>query len=279
MGTVAAAKAEDAAEAARRANIRRPPPVRRELPAPLAPTHGMMGAADDGEMPAAAELLIEEAQQLLKAGEYDRALTTLEQGTVIAPNDGSVHLMKALADGAVSRSDLNSALTHMFDVLMRLGQFDTEAEQPLLHAGVADVGNDAHRAIALEAAVQGVVLLTNHNATLPLSVPTKQLTVALVGQTECKLGPYAATPRAEDKTTACDLADALNATAAAVTIAKNLSTACDQTTADVIVAVLDTNCLGESHDRGGGAKIAFLCAIFTLLVKTITFPKTGSGQT
>jgi beta-glucosidase-like glycosyl hydrolase len=190
------------------------------------------------------------------------------QGSYIPP-----HLMKALADGAVSRSDLNSALTHMFDVLMRLGQFDTEAEQPLLHAGVADVGNDAHRAIALEAAVQGVVLLTNHNATLPLSAPTKQLTVALVGQTECKLGPYAATPRAEDKATACDLADALNATAAAVTIAKNLSTACDQTTADVIVAVLDTNCLGESHDRGGGAKIAFLCAIFILLVKTITFPR------
>ena len=69
----------------------------REKPAPLAdPSHGLMGPAYDGDIPAAAEMLIEEAQGLREAGEYDRALTTLEQATVVAPRDGSVHLMKAL---------------------------------------------------------------------------------------------------------------------------------------------------------------------------------------
>ena len=97
MGAIAAAEAADAAAAARRAAVRRPPLVVRERPPPLADTHGLMGPADDSDMPAAAEMLIEEAQHLLKAGEYDRALTTLDQAAVVAPRDGSVHLMKALA--------------------------------------------------------------------------------------------------------------------------------------------------------------------------------------
>ena len=157
------------------------------------------------------------------------------------------HLMKALADGAVSRSDMNVALTHLFDVLMRLGLFETEASQPLLHAGVESVGTAAHRDVSIDAAVQGAVLLTNHNETLPLSA-AEQRTVALVGRSECKLGPYAANPRAGDKAHACDLADALNATASAVVRVQDLSAACDQT-ADATVAVLDTDCKGESHDR------------------------------
>eukprot|EP01052_Picozoa_sp_SAG31_P032956 SAG31_NODE_3667_length_4007_cov_1.970317_2_plen_737_part_00 len=157
------------------------------------------------------------------------------------------HLTKALADGAVSRRDMNVALTHLFDVLFRLGLFETEAAQPLSTAGVADVGTAAHRQIALEAAVQGAVLLTNHNETLPLSV-SKHQSVALVGHSECKLGPYSPEPRTNDKLHACDLADALDATAAVVTRAPTLSAACQQITSAVI-GVLDTDCEGESHDR------------------------------
>jgi hypothetical protein len=159
------------------------------------------------------------------------------------------HLMHALADGAVTRSDMDVALTHLFSVLLRLGLFDSQSSQPLAHAAAADVGSARHRQIALEAAVQGVVLLTNHNATLPLAGATQTQRLAVVGRTECKLGPYAANPRAEDAATNCDLVNAFNGTGyQSVTRVLNLSMAC-ASTADVIIAVLDTDCKGESADR------------------------------
>lgn len=112
MGSAAAAEAADAAEAARRAAIRRPPPVVREKPAPLAdPSYGMMGPAYDGDMPEAAEMLIDEAQSLRELGEYDRALTTLEQATVVAPRDGRVHLMKALTRCKAISAELDNIRT------------------------------------------------------------------------------------------------------------------------------------------------------------------------
>ena len=161
------------------------------------------------------------------------------------------HLMKALADGAVTRSDMDVALTHLFDVLMRLGLFETEVAQPLRYAGVASVGSPAHRQITLEAAVQGCVLLTNNNHTLPLSRAQRPLaSVAVVGQEECKLGPYAATPRPEDRSQHCTIIDGLRRVGVTeLTAVSELSAACDQANSQVVVAVLDTNCQGESHDR------------------------------
>ena len=160
------------------------------------------------------------------------------------------HLMKALADGAITRRDMNVALTHLFDVLMRLGLFETEAAQPLHGAGVNDVGTTTHRQISLDAAVQGCVLLTNFNETLPLVRAQPLHSVAVVGQDECKLGPYAATPRSNDKAHHCTVFDGLHGIGAmALTAVNNLSAACDQTTSEIVVAILDTNCLSESHDR------------------------------
>ena len=108
LGGIAAAEAADA-EAARKAqDFMRPPASIKLQPPPSTPEHGMMGARDDSEVPAAAELLIEEAQHLLRQNEYDRALVTLQQGTAVAPNDGSVHLMMALARCKAASSELEN---------------------------------------------------------------------------------------------------------------------------------------------------------------------------
>lgn len=164
------------------------------------------------------------------------------------------HLMKALADGTVTRGDMDTALTHLFDVLFRLGLFETEASQPLRNATPAVVGSDTHRQIALEAAVQGVVLLKNENRTLPLRMARSIDTLVVVGHDECKLGPYAAVPRPEDRDEHCTITAGLNSTTAAtVRHVTNLSVACEQavgtTEVSAIVAVLDTDCMGESMDR------------------------------
>jgi hypothetical protein len=162
------------------------------------------------------------------------------------------HLMKALADKVVTRSDLNAALTHLFDVLMRLGLFETEADQPFVTATPAVIGSGAHRQTALDAAVQGLVLLSNNNHTVPLAMATHGKSVSLVGADECKLGNYAAHPRQIDFQGHCSVASGLNVTGAITTSrVTNLSDACVRPASDphAVVAILDTSCLGESMDR------------------------------
>ena len=67
------------------------------------------------------------------------------------------------------------------------GLFDEPYRGPGANLEVLD--SPAHRQLALEAAEQGIVLLTNHNATLPLQLRGKK--VAL-------FGPFASSEAKED---------------------------------------------------------------------------------
>jgi|EP01047_Picozoa_sp_COSAG01_P007597 hypothetical protein len=73
----------------------RPPPRRPDEPA-AAHANDLVDARN-GTMVQAADMLIEESQRLLQEEEYDKALATLDQASVVAPHDGSIHLMKALS--------------------------------------------------------------------------------------------------------------------------------------------------------------------------------------
>jgi len=68
----------------------------------------MMGSPQGGDVPAAADLLIEEAQDLLASGEHGPALATLDQASVVAPGDGAIHLMKALARCKAASAELDN---------------------------------------------------------------------------------------------------------------------------------------------------------------------------
>lgn len=90
----------------------------------------------------------------------------------------------ALDKGTIVEADIDRALNRTFSVLVRLGYFDPPEQQPyrLLTASVVDT--NASRQLALEAALEGMVLLKNQNNALPLNISQVQgKTIALIGPT------------------------------------------------------------------------------------------------
>lgn len=98
------------------------------------------------------------AADSLKAG------TDLNCGTYY-----SRHLGGALEGGLIDDGDLDAALTRLFASLVKLGYFDPADAQPYRALGWADVNTPEAQQLAYEAAVEGIVLLKNANATLPLT--------------------------------------------------------------------------------------------------------------
>ncbi|XP_078439014.1 putative beta-D-xylosidase 2 [Wolffia australiana] len=101
----------------------------------------------------------------------------------------------AVAQGKVPEVLVDYALANTITVQMRLGMFDGDpSEQPFGQLGPADVCSPAHQSLAKEAALQGIVLLKNDAAALPLSV-SRHLVVAVVGPnsaaTTAMIGNYA----------------------------------------------------------------------------------------
>ncbi|MBL1113235.1 glycoside hydrolase family 3 C-terminal domain-containing protein [Streptomyces sp. 110] len=94
----------------------------------------------------------------------------------------------ALARGLIDVSTVDTAVRRLLGMRCALGEFDGPGGQPEASDGAFDT--PAHRALALEAAEQAVVLLTN-DGLLPLSESAVR-TLAVVGPLadECKLDWY-----------------------------------------------------------------------------------------
>ncbi|EGD77165.1 beta-glucosidase [Salpingoeca rosetta] len=168
------------------------------------------------------------------------------------------YLAKAMQEGVVPRELVNTALHRLFMVQFRLGLFDPVSKQPYTNYSVARVNTPANQQLALEAAQQGIVLLKNTNARLPLKTG---LHVALIGPnadaTTVMQGNY--------QGTAPFLISPVRGFknySAAVTYAKGCDVACKDTSgfdaavaaakeADAVVVVvgLDQGQESEGHDR------------------------------
>ncbi|XP_078430643.1 glycosyl hydrolase family protein isoform X2 [Wolffia australiana] len=89
----------------------------------------------------------------------------------------------AIAQGKLREEDVDRALLNLFSVQLRLGLFDGDpAAGPYAELGPRRVCSAEHRALALEAARQGIVLLKNDRGLLPLR-PGDVATLAVVGPT------------------------------------------------------------------------------------------------
>jgi beta-glucosidase len=84
-------------------------------------------------------------------------------------NCGSAYraLGTAMARGDVGEELVDRALVRLFSARYRLGELAPQRRYATL--GSTDIDNAAHRALALDAAMQSIVLLKNENATLPLA--------------------------------------------------------------------------------------------------------------
>lgn len=160
----------------------------------------------------------------------------------------------AVRQGKLKESAVDNALSNLYLTLMRLGFFDGIPELESL--GAADVCTEEHKELAADAARQGMVLLKNDAALLPLS-PEKVNSVALVGQlqhinaTDVMLGDYRGKPcrvvtpydgvrKVVSSTSvhACDKGSCDTAAAAAKTV-----------DATIVVAGLNMSVERESNDR------------------------------
>ncbi len=107
-------------------------------------------------------------------------------------------LINAYKSGMVSMADIDTAAYRVLRARMQLGLFDDPKDNPYNKISPTVVGSPAHKALALEAARQSMVLLKNNNNFLPLNLK-KIKTIALVGINagNTEFGDYSGVPVGE----------------------------------------------------------------------------------
>jgi beta-glucosidase len=103
--------------------------------------------------------------------------------------------VKAVQEGYLSESALDTALIRLFTARIRLGMFDPPSMDPYSHIPQRELDSPAHRKLALRLAEESMVLLKN-DGVLPLKHDVKRIAVVgpLADQTSVLLGNYHGTP-------------------------------------------------------------------------------------
>ena len=111
------------------------------------------------------------------------------------PEAGARAYSDAVAQGLVSQAVMDQSLNRLFAARIRMGMFDPPEASP--YAAIPDSAMDspAHRALALKAARESIVLLKN-DGLLPLKKSVKQIVVVgpLADQVPVLLGNYNGQP-------------------------------------------------------------------------------------
>lgn len=103
----------------------------------------------------------------------------------------------AVDQGKLNETVIDGALVNLFQVRMRLGEFDGDPKNQIYGSLCqSDICSSAHQQLALEAATQGIVLLKNDGHALPLLLGDIR-SLAVIGPnanaTVTMLGNYAGT--------------------------------------------------------------------------------------
>ena len=107
-------------------------------------------------------------------------------------------LLNAHKLGMVSDADIDSAAYHVLRARMLLGLFDNPDHNKYNKISPSVVGSPEHKALALEAARQSMVLLKNDKNTLPLNLDKiKSIAVVGINAGNCEFGDYSGHPVGE----------------------------------------------------------------------------------
>ena len=105
-------------------------------------------------------------------------------------------LLDAVAQGLISEGAIDRAVGRLFTARFRLGLFDPPESVPYARIPFAVNDSSAHRALALRAARESIVLLKNENGLLPLRKDIASIAVVGPNSTEANvmLGNYNGSP-------------------------------------------------------------------------------------
>ena len=87
-----------------------------------------------------------------------------------------VYLIDPYSLGLLLPKAIDDAVSRLFFVRMRLGEFDPKDHNPWRQIGIDQIRSQSHLTLAKLAAQQSLVLLRNRNVTLPLNVKASQTT-------------------------------------------------------------------------------------------------------
>jgi beta-glucosidase len=122
--------------------------------------------------------------------------TAMLAGTDTNCGDTYKTLVRAVKDGLIPESALNTAVERLFTARFRLGMFDPTSKVAYDSIPMSEDDSAAHRALALKAARESIVLLKNENNFLPLKPDIR--TIAVIGPNAASLaaieGNYNAIP-------------------------------------------------------------------------------------
>ncbi len=110
----------------------------------------------------------------------DAVAKSLMAGCDFSDKEFEQYIPAAVREGKLTEARLNDALTRVLRVRFRLGEFDAFDAVPYSKIPLDVVNSPAHRAIALKAAQQSIVLLQNRDHLLPLD-KTKLKRIAVLG--------------------------------------------------------------------------------------------------
>jgi len=135
---------------------------------------------------------------------HHKVVATVEEAAALAVKAGCDlncgeafgALLAAVAQGLITEETIDQAVQRLFTARFRLGLFDPPEMVPYAQIPIAVNGSPAHRALALQAARESIVLLKNQNHFLPLRQDLR--CIAVIGpnadDATVLLGNYHGTP-------------------------------------------------------------------------------------
>lgn len=113
-----------------------------------------------------------------KSDNAQSSAAAIQAGTDLDCGTAYADLLEAVRKGYVKESVLDTALVRLFSARYRLGEWYGKNNNPYATIGADQIDSPAHRQLALQAALESMVLLKNEKGTLPL---TSGLHLAVIG--------------------------------------------------------------------------------------------------
>lgn len=102
-----------------------------------------------------------------KSDNAQSAAAAIHAGTDLDCGNAYASLLDAVHHGDVKEPVIDTALTRLFSARYRLGEWGAKGDDPYARIGLDQVDSPAHRQLALQAALESMVLLKNEHGTLP----------------------------------------------------------------------------------------------------------------